>query len=155
MGIQLEPGGVVPARLASLLVDRGLPSRCGGKAWLGAGLSSGPWDDRSVGFLQFKPPWEQGGPTDAERRWSEPSCAFDVTVENQTPVALLIRLQGSDVVISWPVPCDGTYLLERTIGLVPPIDWAPVLEPAVPVGDRLQVTTLASGQLRFLRLRKL
>jgi hypothetical protein len=83
------------------------------------------------------------------------SCAFDVTVENQTPVALLIRLQGSDVVISWPVPCDGTYLLERTIGLVPPIDWAPVLEPVVPVGDRLQVTTPASGQMRFLRLRKL
>jgi len=53
------------------------------------------------------------------------------------------------------VPCDGTYLLERTIGLVPPIDWAPVLEPVVPVGDRLQVTTTVSGQLRFLRLRKL
>ncbi len=83
------------------------------------------------------------------------SCAFEVTVENQTPVALLIRLQGSDAVISWPVPCDGTYVLERTIDLDSPMDWAPVLEPAVPVGDHLQVTTPASGQIRFLRLRKL
>src|SRR5258708_1830309 len=53
MGIQLEPGGVVPARLASFLVDRGFPSRCGGKAWLGAGLWSGPWDDRSVECWSF------------------------------------------------------------------------------------------------------
>jgi glucose/arabinose dehydrogenase len=91
--------------------------------------------------------------TDASGNGS--SCAFEVTVEAQTTVALLIRLQGSDVVISWPVPCDGAYVLERTIDLDPPIDWVPVLEPVVPVGDRLQVATPASGQMRFLRLRKL
>jgi len=83
------------------------------------------------------------------------SCAFDVTVENQTPVALLIRLQGGEVVISWPVPCDGTYVPEQTFDLTPPIHWAPVLEPVVQVGGRLQVTTPASGGMRYFRLRKL
>jgi len=84
------------------------------------------------------------------------SCAFDVTVENQiTEVALRIRRQGGNVVISWPGPCTGNYVPEQTFDLTPPIHWAPVLEPVVPVGGRLQVTTPASGGMRYFRLRKL
>ncbi len=83
------------------------------------------------------------------------SCVFDVTVENQTPVELLIRLQGGDVVISWSVPCDGTYVPEQAFDLTPPIHWAPVFEAVVPDGGRLQFTTPAIDGMRYFRLRKL
>jgi len=83
------------------------------------------------------------------------TCAFDVTVEDRTPVALLIRLQGGEAVISWPVPCDGTYVPEQTFDLTPPIHWVPVFEAVVPVGGRLQFTTPAIDGMRYFRLRKL
>jgi len=84
------------------------------------------------------------------------SCAFDVTVENQiTEVALRIRRQGGNVVISWPGPCTGNYVPEQTFDLTPPIHWAPVFEAVVPVGGRLQFTTPAIDGMRYFRLRKL
>jgi len=70
-------------------------------------------------------------------------------------VALLIRLQGGEAVISWPVPCDGTYVPEQTFDLTPPIHWVPVFEAVVPVGGRLQFTTPAIDGMRYFRLRKL
>jgi hypothetical protein len=84
------------------------------------------------------------------------SCVFDVTVENHTTeVALRIRRQGGNVVISWSVPCDGTYVPEQTFDLTPPIQWAPVFEAVVPIGGRLQFTTPAIDGMRYFRLRKL
>jgi hypothetical protein len=84
------------------------------------------------------------------------SCTFDVTVENHiTDVALRIRRQGGNVVISWPGPCTGNYVLEQTFDLTPPIHWAPVFEAVVPVGGSLPFTTPAIDGMRYLRLRKL
>jgi hypothetical protein len=83
------------------------------------------------------------------------SCTFEVTVENQTQVALLIRLEGGNVVIAWPMPCEGTYVLEQTSDLKVAYPWSPVLEPVDVVDGRFQVTTPASGAARYFRSRKL
>jgi len=48
----------------------------------------------------------------------------------------------------WPASeaaWNGTYVLEQTFDLVPPIDWAPMLEPVALVGDHFRATTSASG----------
>ncbi len=79
------------------------------------------------------------------------TCSFTVTVVEPEPT-LTIQLQGTNVVISWPVSC-GTYILEQKNDLDPIVLWSTTLEPVVVVGNQNTVTKPASITQEFFRLR--
>ena len=79
------------------------------------------------------------------------TCSFTVTVVEPEP-ALTIQLQGTNVVISWPVSC-GTYILEQKNDLDSIVLWSTTLEPVAVVGNQNTVTKPASITQEFFRLR--
>jgi hypothetical protein len=79
------------------------------------------------------------------------ACSFTVTV-NDNPAQLTIERQGTNsIVISWPQTC-GTFVLEQTDSLAPPISWTPVQEQPVLVSGRWTVTIVTDAVGRFYRL---
>jgi hypothetical protein len=80
------------------------------------------------------------------------TCVQVITWTLDTPPVLGIVLQGTNVVISWAVPCNP-YVLEQTPSLNPPITWSPGPGPIVPVGNTNTVTVPVSPNNMFYRLR--
>jgi len=71
---------------------------------------------------------------------------------SDTPPTLSVVLQGTNVVISWPVTCNN-YVLEQTASLNPS-SWSPVSLPPYPiVGGQYSVTIPITGANAFYRLR--
>jgi hypothetical protein len=68
------------------------------------------------------------------------------------PLVLSIQLQGTNVVISWPLTC-GPCVLEQTPSLSPPITWTPTPGPIVVVSGQNTVTVPLSTNNTFYRLR--
>jgi hypothetical protein len=66
--------------------------------------------------------------------------------------SLTVVIQGTNVVISWPVTCNQ-FTLEQTTSLNP-VSWSPVSLPPYPiVGGKYSVTVPISGGNTFFRLR--
>jgi hypothetical protein len=71
------------------------------------------------------------------------------TVPDSAPV-LSVVLQGSNIVVSWPLTC-AAFALEQTPGLNT-VNWTPVSQPVVVDNDRNTVTIPVSS-MAFYRLR--
>jgi hypothetical protein len=87
----------------------------------------------------------------------DPGVTYNVYLDNfvispaSTPLLLLgIAVNNGNVEISWPASAIA-LTLERTVGLNP-VDWQPVTEPVVVVGDRNVVTLPVAVISQFFRL---
>ena len=78
------------------------------------------------------------------------SNPFDTVIVG--PRLLSAGMSSSGFVISWPAPI-GTYVLESTDSL-DPMNWQPVAEAPVQVGNTLLVTNPPTNGERYFRLRK-
>ncbi len=106
-------------------------------------LLAGPWNPVAA-FDLTNPVWplEDIGN-------SEPNVFFRAVEFARS--SLKVRLNGGQVVISWPAS-SGTCVLEQTGSLTPPVVWSPVTETAQVVGDDSVVSLAGSGD-KFYRLR--
>jgi len=59
---------------------------------------------------------------------------------------------GPNLVLSWPLPGSGTFVVEYTGSLAPPVTWPPDLSGASVVGGQFQLTEPLTGTNRFYRL---
>ena len=74
------------------------------------------------------------------------------TVNVTVPLVLAIRLNGTNVVLSWPTNAVG-YELERTSDLMPPLSWTPAATNPPSVGDRFELSFPPTNAPAYFRLR--
>jgi hypothetical protein len=77
------------------------------------------------------------------------STAAHITV---IPPNLQAASSGGQIVISWPT-ASGSYTLEMTDSLSPPVSWSPAPESQVPNGQQTTVTITSGSGNKFYRLR--
>jgi large repetitive protein len=82
---------------------------------------------------------------------ADPRVRSELLTGVVTEPPLRIEVEGSRVVLSWPVLAEG-YYLEAVDRLDHPELWYPDGNPRVVVGDRATVTVKVAGTLRFYRL---
>ncbi|MBI3853337.1 MAG: hypothetical protein HY298_24075, partial [Verrucomicrobia bacterium] len=75
-----------------------------------------------------------------------------ITWTVDTLPVLSIGLQGTNVVVSWPVPCCNPFVLEQTPSLTLPITWTPAPTPIVGGGSNTVTVPIGTGNT-FYRLR--
>ena len=75
-----------------------------------------------------------------------PDSQLVMTIQKISPNNNLIR-------ICWPVIC-GTYELQATESLNPPIIWTPIIVPVQVIGNRTCTVVLPSDQMRYFQLRR-
>ena len=82
------------------------------------------------------------------------TCTQLITWTDQAvvPPPLGVVLQGTNVVISWPIAC-GTFELQQTADLTPPSTWSPAGGTVVDVGGMHTVTLPVGGGHTFFRLK--
>ncbi len=71
----------------------------------------------------------------------------------QTPGAPVLSIQslGANVRVFWPVPATG-FLLEQAVNVTGP--WVPVTSAYVTNTTEISISTPASGQMKWYRLRR-
>jgi hypothetical protein len=69
-------------------------------------------------------------------------------------VTLTIRRSSGTVILAWPTAATGFVLDVAENFSTSPINWTPVSQSTVPVGENQTVTVTASGQPKFYRLRR-
>jgi predicted secreted protein len=79
---------------------------------------------------------------------------FVVTIQvgDMMPQELSVRLEGTNVVITWPIAASSGFYLEGTPGLSPP-QWAALNALVVPDGFNYKVILSSEGNGLFFRLR--
>jgi streptogramin lyase len=80
------------------------------------------------------------------------TCTQVITWTQGPAPVLSVVLQGSNVVLSWPITCN-TFVLQQTTDLTSPITWSPAGGTVVDVGGNHTVTLPLSGGNTFFRLK--
>jgi hypothetical protein len=66
---------------------------------------------------------------------------------------LRIRRAANAVILAWSSG-ESDFILESAWAVQPPLQWEPVSEPVVPVGEEQTVTLSPTNQARYFRLRQ-
>jgi hypothetical protein len=80
------------------------------------------------------------------------TCTQVITWTQGPTPSLTVVLQGTSVVISWPITCN-TFTLQQTSDITPPSVWTNVGQPVIDVGGQHTVTLPVSAAKTFFRLK--